>query len=148
MAYYQGKFKPRNPKKYRGDASDIIYRSSWELKLMSRLDENPNVLWWSSETTVIPYRSPVDNRIHRYFIDFTMCVQQPDGKQKHMLIEVKPKAQTIPPQIQEGKVKSKKYIREVLTWGVNQAKWKAATEFAKDRGFEFKIFTERELGIR
>lgn len=148
MAYYQGRFKPRNPMKYKGDASDIIYRSSWELKLMSRLDENPNVIWWSSETTVIPYRSPVDNRIHRYFIDFTICVKQPDGKQKHMLVEVKPKAQTTPPQIQEGKVKSKKYIREVLTWGVNQAKWKAATEFAKDRGFEFKIFTEKELGIR
>jgi len=148
MTYYQGRFKAKNPGKYRGDASDIIYRSSWELKLMMRLDANPNVIWWSSETTVIPYRSPIDGKVHRYYIDFTVCVQQPDGKKKHMLIEVKPKVQTKPPTIQEGKTKSKKYIREVMTWGVNEAKWKAATEFAKDRGFEFKIFTEKDLGIK
>ena len=147
MAYYQGKFKCKNPKKYRGDAADIVYRSSWELKLMIRLDANPNVLWWSSETTVIPYRSPIDGRVHRYFIDFTVCVQEPNGNKKHMLIEVKPKSQTTPPKVQAGKTKSKKYIREVMTWGVNEAKWKAAQEFAKNRGFVFEIFTEKELGI-
>lgn len=148
MAYHQGKFKAKNPSKYRGDVSEIIYRSSWELKLMMRLDSNPNVLWWSSESTVIPYRSPVDGKVHRYFVDFSVCLNQVDGSTKKMLIEVKPAVQTKAPVLQEGKKQTRKYVKEVLTYGVNQAKWKAATEFAKRHGFEFKVFTEKELGIK
>jgi hypothetical protein len=141
---YQGKFKPRNPDKYKGDPSNIVYRSSWELTAMLRFDQDPNVIWWQSEETVIPYRSPIDGRIHRYFVDFTVKT-----KDKVMLIEVKPKSQTMPPILKEGKPpKTKRYINEVCTWGVNDAKWKAAREYCKDRNYEFIILTEDNLGIK
>jgi|688.fasta_scaffold1306715_2 hypothetical protein len=145
--YHQGFYKPRNPHKYKGDPTNVVYRSRWELLVMDRLDRDPNVIWWQSEETVIPYRSPVDNRIHRYFIDFTARTQTPSGT-KTILIEVKPFAQTQPPVLTESKRKTKKYINEVMRWGVNSAKWKAAKEYCKDRGYEFMIMTEKELGIK
>lgn len=147
MVTHKGYFNPSNPHKYMGDPSNIIYRSRWELIVMGRLDKDPNVIWWGSEETVIPYRSPVDNRIHRYFVDFTVRIKETTGKIKTKLIEVKPSSQCRPPPLMEGK-KSKKYINEVLRWGVNSAKWKAAREFCKDRGYEFLIMTEHEIGIK
>lgn len=147
MATYKGFFKPLNPDKYKGDPTNIIYRSRWELLYMSRLDKDPEVIWWQSEETIIPYRSPVDNKIHRYFPDFVVKRKTPKGT-KTQVIEIKPYAQTIPPVITEGKRKSRKAINEVLTWGVNSSKWKAAREFCKDREFEFLIITERELGLK
>ena len=145
--YHQGFYKPRNPHKYKGDPTNIVYRSRWELMVMDRLDKDPNVIWWQSEETVIPYRSPIDNRIHRYFIDFTARTKTVNGTNT-ILIEVKPFAQTQPPVLTEGKRKSKKYINEVMRWGVNTAKWKAAREYCKDRGYHFMIMTEKELGIK
>lgn len=147
MAKYQGYFSPRNPQKYKGDPTNIIYRSGWELKAMQRFDADPQIIWWGSEETVVPYRSPIDNRIHRYYVDFTVRLNTIDGKTKTILIEVKPYKQTLPPMIQEGK-KTKSYINQVMTWGVNSAKWKAAREYCKDRGYEFMIMTENELGIK
>lgn len=147
MPTYKGYFKPKNPQKYRGDPTNIVYRSRWELLVMSRFDIDPNVIWWSSEETVIPYRSPIDNRIHRYYVDFTARVNTSDGKTKTVLIEVKPYNQTIPPAIKEN-TRSKKYINEVTTWGVNSAKWKAAREYCKDRGYEFIIMTEKNLPVK
>lgn len=146
MAKYQGYYKPRNPDKYKGDPTNICYRSGWELKVMQRFDADSNVIWWCSEETAIPYRSPIDNRIHRYYVDFTARMKTTDGT-KTVLIEVKPAAQCRPPPIMEGK-KTKRYISEVMTWGVNSSKWKAAREYCKDRGFEFIIMTEKELGIK
>lgn len=147
MATYKGYFKPRNPQKYKGNPTNIVYRSRWELLVMNRFDVDPNVIWWSSEETIIPYRSPVDNKVHRYFVDFTAKLKTAMGGTKTVLIEVKPYAQTQPPVLAEGKKKSKRYINEVMTWGVNSAKWKAAREFCKDRGFEFIIMTEKELPV-
>ena len=65
----KGMFKPKNPQKYRGDPTNIIYRSSFELKLMVYLDQHPEVISWGSEEIIIPYKSPIDNRYHRYFVD-------------------------------------------------------------------------------
>lgn len=145
---YKGKFRPLNPKKYKGDPTNIIYRSRWELKLMADLDKHPDVLEWSSEEIVVPYRSPLDNKIHRYFVDFYVKKRNhSDGRIETVLIEVKPKAQTAPPKVQTGKP-SKRYIAEVATWGVNEAKWKAANEYCKDRGWKFLIFTEDHLGLK
>lgn len=143
---YQGYFKPRNPDKYKGDPTNIIYRSSWELKLMSYLDNHKSVLKWSSEEIFIPYISPIDGKVHRYFPDFVVTKINKDGKKETVLIEVKPFSQTRPPKKQE-KI-TKKYITEVKTWGINEAKWKAANEYCKDRGWTFHIFTEKELGIK
>ena len=148
MKTYKGFYKPRNPQKYRGDPSNIIYRSRWESIVMSRFDNDPNVIWWASEETVIPYRSPIDNKIHRYFVDFTAKIRNSIGKENTILIEVKPKSQTKPPVLKENSQKSNKYIREVITWGINEAKWKAAQEYCKDRGYQFIIITEDNLGLK
>jgi hypothetical protein len=147
MKTYKGYFKPQNPQKYRGDPRNIIYRSSWELKMMSYLDRHNNVIGWSSEEVVIPYRSPIDGRMHRYFVDFLVTSINKDGVKETTLIEVKPAAQTLPPVLKEGK-KTRAYVQSVMTWGVNEAKWKAAAEYCIDRGWNFKIFTEKELGIK
>lgn len=144
---YKGYFKPKNPQKYKGNPSSIIYRSRWELKLMMYLDDHKNVISWGSEEVVIPYRSPIDGRMHRYFVDFIVTKINTNGIKETSLIEVKPASQTRPPVIQEGN-KSRRYINEVMTWGVNEAKWKAAKEYCEDRKWSFHIFTEKELGIK
>ena len=144
---YRGKFRPNNPKKYRGDATNIVYRSRWELVLMNHLDTHKDVIEWSSEEIVVPYRSPIDGRIHRYFVDFYVKKKNhSDGKVEQCLIEVKPKAQTVPPKVQNKP--NKRYITEVQTWGVNSAKWEAATSYCIDRGWKFLVFTEDHLGIK
>jgi TnsA endonuclease N terminal len=143
---YQGYFRPKNPAKYRGNPSNIIYRSRWELKLMMYLDEHKDVLSWGSEEVIIPYRSPIDGRVHRYFPDFIVTKINKDGKKETTIIEVKPAAQTKPP-VKQAKP-NKRYLTEVMTWGVNEAKWKAAQSFCDDRGWSFHIFTEKELGIK
>ena len=146
MKYKQGLFKPKNPEKYKGDVTNITYRSQWELKLMIHLDNHPSVIWWKSEEVIVPYRSPIDNKIHRYFPDFIVFIINKHGKKETIMIEIKPKAQTIEPSKQSNK--SKKYINEVYTWGINSAKWKAANEYCADRGWRFQIMTEEHLGIK
>lgn len=142
--FLQGKYQPRNPEKYVGDYTDIVFRSSWERAVMVLFDQNPSILRWSSETIVIPYVSPVDGRKHRYFMDFWAEVKQHDGSKKIFLIEVKPKSQTRPPKRTKRK-KEEVFLTEVRTWSVNRAKWKAAEEYCKQRGWEFKIWTEDQI---
>jgi hypothetical protein len=142
---YSGLFKPKHPEKYVGDPTNIIYRSSWEVKVMSWLDNNDSIITWASEELFIPYISPVDNRWHRYFPDFLVKYRTKDNKLSTMMLEVKPKKQTAQPEPQ--KRKTKQFINEVKTWGVNQAKWKAASEYCLDRGWEFKLITEDHLGL-
>lgn len=146
MATYKGKFKPRNPNKYKGNFSNIVYRSSWELKLMTRLDAHPDVIWWCSEELAIPYRSPVDGKMHRYFPDFVVHMKNKQGVLETVMIEVKPKSQTVEPKKQA--TVTKKYLKEVFTWGINSAKWAMAEEYCKDRGWKFQIMSEKELGIK
>ena len=141
---YKGRFIPRNRLKYLGKASDIIYRSSYELKFMNWCDLNESVIGWVSEEIVIPYRSPLDKRIHKYYIDFYAEIKQANGVIKKYLIEVKPKRFTKPP---EPRRKTKKYLQEVAQWGVNEAKWNSAKQFCKKQNMEFMIITEKELGI-
>jgi hypothetical protein len=142
---YSGLFKPKHPEKYVGDPTNIVYRSSWEVKVMSWLDNNDSIITWASEELFIPYISPVDNRWHRYFPDFLVKYRTKDNKLSTMMLEVKPKKQTAQPEPQ--KRKTKQFINEVKTWGVNQAKWKAANDYCLDRGWEFKLITEDHLGL-
>ena len=144
---YKGKFKPKNRAKYKGDHTAITYRSLWELRFMRYLDTTPSVLKWSSEEIVIPYRSPIDGRRHRYFPDFWVRVKTSEGLVKESLIEVKPKAQCSPPKGVPPKDRRKRgrFIREVKTWGVNEAKWKAAKAYCDDRKWGWKILTEDDL---
>lgn len=145
MRYLQGKYKVRNVEKYMGDPSNVIYRSSWELKFLNWCDNNPSVVSFSSEEIVIPYKSPVDGKYHRYFVDFMIKIRTKDDITKTYLVEIKPKKQTMPPE-QKQRI-TKQYITEVVTWGINQAKWKAASEYCLDRGWEFKILSEKDLNV-
>ena len=143
---YKGKFQPSYPRKYKGDPTNIIYRSLWERKFMVYCDTNENILEWGSEEIVVPYKSPVDNRFHRYFPDFYIKYKDANGRIKKSLIEIKPFKQTQEPKVQKRKTKG--YIYEVVEYAKNQAKWSAAKEWCLDRGYEFKVLTENELGIR
>ena len=143
---YKGKYSPSYPKKYKGDPTNIIYRSLWERKFMVYCDLNENILQWGSEEIALPYRSPIDNKVHRYFPDFYIKVKESNGSIKKYIIEIKPKTQCMEPKVKKRKTKG--YIYEVYEYAKNQAKWKAAREFCKDRMWEFKVLTEEELGIK
>ena len=143
---YSGRYLPENPKKYVGDSKNIIYRSLWERKFMRYCDLTESVDQWQSEEFWIPYISPLDKRVHRYFPDFIIKVKESTGQIKTYVIEVKPKRQTVEPRKKSRVTKS--YIYECKTYAVNKAKWKAATEFCEDRRIEFKIITEDELGLK
>lgn len=112
---------------------------------MVHLDDNTNVIGWSNEEIVIPYLSPIDGKWHRYFPDFFVKVRNKSGMVESMILEVKPKSQSVPPKVQ-GKL-TRKYITEVRNWGINEAKWKAAEEYCKDRKWKFSVITEEQLGI-
>ena len=142
---YKGKYRPSYPNKYKGDPTNIIYSSLWERKFMVFCDKNNKILEWGSEELALPYRSPLDNRIHRYFPDFYIKVKEGNGYTQKYLIEIKPKKQTVEPKIKKKKTRG--YIYEVTEWAKNQAKWKVAQEFCEDRQWKFKIITEDELGI-
>lgn len=143
--YHQGKFKPKHPEKYEGDFNNIIYRSGWENKFLIWCDNNPNVLKYSSEEVVVPYISPVDGKTHRYFVDAKITIKDKTGKISTYLIEIKPYSQTKPPEIKSRKTRS--YINAVVTWSINEAKWKAANKYAVKNGYTFKILTEHDLKV-
>ena len=141
--FYKGRFSPRNPQKYKGDPTNIIYRSGWELRVMKFFDDNEAILEWCSEEFFIPYRSPLDNKIHRYFPDFKIKIRERDGKISTRVIEIKPEAQSRPPEVKAKP--NKKYITEVARWGINSSKWAAAKEYCENHGWSFHVLTERDI---
>ena len=142
---YSGRFTPSNPQKYIGDYNNIIYRSSWECRVMDKLDKADWCISWSSEEIAIPYLSPVDGKYHRYFPDFVVKYRDKSGSIKTMMSEIKPHKQSQPP-VQKKRV-TKQYINEVVAYGINQAKWKSANEYCLDRNWQFRVLTEKELGF-
>lgn len=142
---YKGKYTVRNRSKYVGKVDSVVYRSSWERRFMVWCDDNPAVIAWNSEEVVIPYYSPVDNKMHKYYVDFLIKTRDSDGNVKHTLIEVKPEKQCKPPVMGKTKKSRYRYLKELKTWKVNEAKWKEAEEFCLDRKWEFKILTEKHL---
>ena len=148
MTKRKGLYKPKFPEKYKGNPCNIVFRSSWEYKLMKYFDLSGNIVQWQSEELWIPYRSPIDRKVHRYFPDFLICVVDKNGNKTTKIIEVKPKKQTIPPKLKSNGTKpTKRYLTEVMTYGINSAKWNAAKDYCSDRKWEFLIFTEKELGL-
>ena len=134
---YSGRYKVININKYKGDFTKVVYRSLWEKYVFQWCDNNTNVKEWSSEEVVIPYYYDVDKKYHRYFVDLKIVT-----KEKTILVEIKPAKETEPP---IGEKRTKKYINEGLTYIKNMNKWEAANEYAKDRGWEFQIWTEKTL---
>ena len=143
---YKGKFQPKQPDKYKGNHRNIIYRSMWERRFMVYCDNNENILEWGSEEIVIPYMSPLDGKVHRYFPDFYVKVKQYDHSIKKFVVEVKPKAQVRQPKT-NPKRKTKAWYNAVREWGKNQAKWESATSYCSKHDMEFKILTENDLGL-
>jgi len=144
--YLQGKYILKNPMKYVGDKLNVVYRSSWELKAMIFFDNNPGILRWASEESIIPYLSKVDGKMHRYFVDFTVLYQTKSGEKKKALVEIKPRSQTIEPKV--PKRQTKRYINEVTEYIKNTSKWEAAKKWADEHGLEFMILDEYSLGIK
>ena len=145
MPTYKGKYRVRNYRKYKGDPTNVVYRSLWERKFMDYCDSTRNVLEWSSEEHVIPYKDPVTKKWRRYFPDFYMKVRETNGKIQSYLVEVKPKRQVDGPKPQKRRTKA--YVTEVMTYATNTAKWEAAEEYCRDRLWKFKLITEIELKI-
>jgi hypothetical protein len=139
------KWAPKNPEKYAGDVNNIIARSGLEIKFMNYCDNHPSILQWASEELKIPYISPADGRHHSYHVDFILTMVNKAGEVKKYFVEIKPDVQTRPPVKTKGKQK-RVLLEETLTYAINQAKWKAATEFGKKKGFEFIVVTEKQLG--
>lgn len=151
---YKGRYKVKNPQKYKGDPTKVIYRSLWEFKFFRYCDDHPDILEWNSEEIVIPYYSPVDGKMHRYFPDVWLKKKSSFGEGVDtVLIEIKPEAQTKAPDIRKknntptGRV-SRRYLNEVKRYGINSAKWEAAEKYCAQRGWSFEILTEKKLGIR
>lgn len=142
--YKQGLYKPKNPKKYKGNVTDICYRSSLELKFMNYCDSNPNIVSWSSEEFFIPYLDSTTQKIKRYFPDFLIEFNQKNGIQKY-LIEIKPLRQTKAPT--RGKKKPQTYLKETLEYNKNLSKWEYAQKWCKKHNVQFKIITEKDLGL-
>ena len=133
MKTYQGKYKVKHRSKYRGDPDNIIYRSMWERHCFKWCDNNPSIKTWASEEVVVPYFYEVDKKYHRYFVDLTIRT----NTGRTLLVEIKPSSQTQPPK--------RKKLNEALTYMKNTSKWKYAQKFCDDRGYEFQIWTEKEL---
>ena len=110
---------------------------------MVYFDQNPNVMKWASEELIIPYKSPLDNRYHRYYPDFIIQVLNKHQQKETIVIEVKPYKETLEPVSQKNL--TKKYLYEVKTWSINKSKWEATIEYCKDRKWKFMILTEKEL---
>ena len=148
---YKGKFKPKNPNKYKGNPTNIIYRSLLERRFMVYLDNTPSVLQWSSEEITIPYVSPLDNRVHRYFPDFYMKYKNKDAMIVEDLIEIKPSKYCKPPDPKRKLTKtgrtSKRYLKEVNTYIINDAKWQQAVKFCEERKWGWRIITEKDINI-
>jgi len=143
--YKQGVFIPKNPQKYVGKDRVCMWRSSWELKYFLFCDNNPNVLEWASESVIIPYISPLDGKVHKYYTDGVMAIKETTGIVKY-IVEIKPQSQTIAPVASKRK-KAKTLLYENQTYIINSKKWEAAEQWCKQHGYKFLILSEKQLGI-
>lgn len=139
----KGKFKPRHPEKYDGKYP-IFWRSRWEGKFMQWCDNNPNIIFWSSESIAIPYYSSIKGRRARYFPDFLIKVRSKTGIVETYLVEIKPYHETVPPVIKPRQRLSTK-IYAAATYQTNVEKWIAAKEFCRLNSVKWMLITEREL---
>ena len=143
---HKGFFRPKNPEKYKGDYANIVYRSSWERMFMNWCDTRDHVKRWQSEEKAIWYYNPIKKKQCRYFPDFIIEVERKDGILMQEMVEIKPYRQVVGPP-ENPKRRTKQWMNAVMTYVQNQAKWKAARKYCEDKGMNFRIVTEKELGI-
>ena len=136
MAKYQsGKYAPSNPDKYLGKRVPH-YRSGWELAVFRMCDNHPAILGWGSETHRIPYRNPLTGKQSTYVPDLLIVYKDRKGNNHAEIVEIKPASQTLG----EAKTQAQKAAAVV-----NQAKWEAASAFAKSNGMGFRVITENQI---
>jgi len=134
--FRQGRFLPKNLEKYKGNSRNVIYRSSWEKRIMAFFDESTNIEWWNSEGLIVPYMNPIDKKMHSYYPDFVFMNKKNDV----YMVEVKPFNETLPP-----KNRSRNYKTQAITYIINQSKWKQAKEFCEKQNWKFLVWTEKEM---
>ena len=139
-----GRFFPKHPHKYLGNPGNIIFRSTWERTFMEYCDTHENVLQWASEEMSIPYYFTGDRKWHHYYPDFLLTVTTATGTNQTWMVEIKPSKQTRQP-VAHSKTPNKKYLREAIEYAKNQAKWNAATAYCHNRGWKFRVVTEKDL---
>ena len=139
---YSGFYTPKFPSKWINIQRNMVieYRSLWERNSFERLEKSPMIAKIGSETVIVKYICGTDSKPHRYFIDLELHLTD----NTKMLIEIKPKYQTVKPVQTKGKKKTT-VIRENLTYIKNQSKWRAAEAYSKAHGFTFHKWTEDEL---
>ena len=148
----QGIYIPKYPDKwiitesFSSTKPEIVYRSGWEKMFFTFMDMNDNIIRCNSEGMIIPYNNPVTGKVSRYYMDAMM--ETKDGK--IWLIEIKPYAQTKPPKPPRKNAKNTQkaqanYIKAIETFAINQAKWEATQILCDEKGWIFKIITEKEL---
>lgn len=143
---YQGWYKLQFPNKFRLPIDNhmksyrnghVQYKSGLELKAFKYADLNPRISEWSLEPFHIPYLSPLDGKMHRYFPDIWLKFETGTI----FIVEIKSSSETRKPS-----PKDKAYGRKMQTWLINHAKWQAAQAFCKQRAANFVILTEKTLG--
>jgi len=139
----KGRFKPQHPEKYKGDPSNIIYRSSWEKDVMGWCDKSDNIVSWSSEEKCFWYYDKVTKKNRRYFPDFIIDIKRDYGIET-MVIEVKPQSQINGPNPQP-KRRTKSWMYQVQTYLTNQCKWESMKSVCEDRGWSFKLLSEQDV---
>jgi len=110
---------------------------------MNYCDRNRSIMEWSSEEIVIPYKSPLDGKYHRYFVDFYCKLKNKEGRIEKVLVEIKPKKFCSQPVM--GKRKTKTYLNELKQRSINKAKWDSAKSWCHKKGMKFVILTEDTL---
>ena len=131
--YKQGIYNLKHPEKYEFNHNPI-YRSSYELKAFEMIEEGLEtsdfIQSWSYESVVIPYQH--NTQLHNYYVDIKL-----NTKNGVYLIEIKP----------ENKLHKPNFDYLLEEWEMNQAKWKAARKYCEFHHYQFKIWTEKELGL-
>ena len=146
MGTLKGKFRPHHPEKYLGNAGNIIYRSSWELRFMRWCDTREEVISWQSEEKRIRYYDPVTKKNRMYYPDFYVKYKRSDGIIVEELVEVKPQRQIEGPPT-KPKIRTQSWLNDVRTYVTNQAKWNAAAKYTENMGWNFRLISEQNLGL-
>jgi len=159
MNTYKGEYLVENTNKYIGTKNPLTFRSSWESRVCNYLDLTPRVIRWAYESVCVPYFNPLDNKNHRYFVDFYLELSDMDNKLKKYLVEVKPFKQgpiinsdgtfdfSNKPKPPKNKTKKSmtNFMNSATTYATNTYKWKSAIEFSRKNGWIFRVVTENEI---
>lgn len=149
----QGWFVPTKPEKYVVSKNSITegkgvrYMSSWEYRFFQFCDFNPAVKKWSSEPFPVQYFSELDGKVHNYYPDVLIEVENSKGEIVRWLVEIKPFAETQPPKPPKKKTQKamNNFVKAQKTYYINQQKWSAARKFCEDNNLVWKVITEKEI---